>query len=188
MLSVLSASLGLVSLAPARPAPAGAAAVRSAVRMADDEFPQKSVFDPSIFEDVPPPSWASDEWKWGSADGAAHEVAERVRGELEMPHRRQVLLSYARMGNVDFFDLKMALALKCQRARNMGYDNADGRWGSLMEAIAACEFEDADRGDELLIAAINERLPEPVDPAGNGGMAAVVAEALALLDFATKGI
>ena len=27
-----------------------------------------------LFNDKPPPSWGSPEWRWGYADGAAHEV------------------------------------------------------------------------------------------------------------------
>ena len=144
----------------------------------------------SLFEDKPPPSWGSDEWKWGYADGEAHNVAMRVRDELDRPHRRATMLSYARMGAVDFFDLKMALALKCQRARNLGYDDPDGRWEGLMEEMAAAKFEDKGMIDQLKLAqACNERLPKAVDAASteeNPAMA--VAAALDHLGFVEKGL
>ena len=75
------------------------------LRMADEGLTPENIA--SFFEDKPPPSWGSPEWKWGYADGAAHDVAARVREELAMKHRRSALLSYADMGAVDFFDLKM---------------------------------------------------------------------------------
>ena len=69
--------------------------------MADEGLTPENIA--SFFEDKPPPSWGSPEWKWGYADGAAHDVAARVREELAMKHRRSALLSYADMGAVDFF-------------------------------------------------------------------------------------
>ena len=58
----------------------------------------------------------------------------------------------------------MVLALSCQRARNLGYDEADGRWESLMNEMAAGSFEE----DNMIIRdkladAVNKRLDEPVD-------------------------
>lgn len=109
-----------------------------------------------------------------------------------MKHRRQALVSYAKSGNVDMFDLKIALALSCQRARNMGYDAEDSRWESLMEQMAACDFEDEETGNEKLAVAINERLPNPVPMEmpeyGETYVGAVVAEALDHLGFIEKGM
>lgn len=162
----------------------------SDVRMQSGDTPPDIA---SFFEDKPPPSWGSPEWRWGYADGEAHIVAARVREELSKPHRRAALLSYARMGAVDFFDLKMALALACQRARNLGYDAPDGRWEALMEEMANADFEDGGLIDqEKLAAAINKRLPEPIEGAldidGNPNAAFVVAAALEQLDFVAKGL
>lgn len=148
---------------------------------------------PNFFEEEPPPSWGSADWRWGYADGEAHKVAARVREELSKPHRRTALLSYARMGAVDFFDLKMALALKCQRARNLGYDAPDGRWEALMEEMAACAFEADNMIDQKKLAeAVNLRLEQPIDDPvdidGNYNPAAVVAAALDELGFVQKGL
>jgi len=144
----------------------------------------------SLFEDKPPPSWGSPEWQWGSADGAAHEVAARVRAEFEKSHRRSAFLTYARCGSADLVDLKMALALKCQRAKNMAYDDADGRWAALELLIERAEFEHEGLIElNKLAAAVNERLPTPLDdedvreqPTG------VIAEGMAHLGFVEKGI
>jgi hypothetical protein len=179
----------------------------------------------SLFEDKPPPSWGSPEWQWGSADGAAHEVAARVRAEFEKPHRRSAFLTYARCGSADLVDLKMALALKCQRAKSawldpstsalplavcwllvcppltqrptdrdsaadMAYDDADGRWAALELLIERAEFEHEGLIElNKLAAAVNERLPTPLDdedvreqPTG------VIAEGMAHLGFVEKGI
>ena len=85
-------------------------------------------FDPSsFFQDTPPPSWSSPEWKWGSEDGVAHTEAEKARAEFAKQFRRSSLLSWAKLGSADYVELKMVLALKCQHARLGGYDAPDGR-------------------------------------------------------------
>ena len=62
------------------------------------------------------------------------------------------------------FDVKMVLALSCQRARNLGYDEPDGRWESLMDEMAAGIFEDDHMIDrEKLANAVNKRLASPVE-------------------------
>lgn len=206
MLSLVHATIALTpGPAPAVASSAFAPRPLASVAPARSRVLRMEEYDPSAFfvEEVPP-SWGSAEWKWGSADGAAHTVAERVREELSMQHRRTALLSYARMGNCDFFDLKMALALKCQRARNNGYDDPDGRWEALMEDIAACKFEDPEGtvettidesvlkpGDAKLAKAVNQLLPVPVDEAalsGEGGPSIALAAALEHLGFVEKGL
>ena len=165
------------------------ARARGSVRL-QDAPPPPNLDLASLFEDKPPPSWGSEDWRWGYADGEAHTVAVRVREELDRPHRRATMLSYARMGAVDFFDLKMALALKCQRARNLGYDAPDGRWEALMEEMAAAKFETDGMIDQhKLAAACNERLPKAVDAATTEeNPATAVAEALDHLSFVEKGL
>ena len=54
----------------------------------------------------------------------------------------------------------MALALKCQRSRNVGYDDR-GKWEMLMNDMAACKFE-GEGGDDLLANSIRERLPSAI--------------------------
>lgn len=91
-------------------------------------------------------------------------------------------------GVAELDDIKMALALKCQRARNLGYDANDGRWEALMEEMAACKFEGAD-GDEAFAAAIRERLDEkPNEPKGINALNILAASAFNSLDFVEKGL
>ena len=116
------------------------------------------------FEEEPPPSWGSPEWQWGSASGAAHDAALKLRDELGKPHRRSAFVTYAKNGSADVVDLKLALALTCQSARNGGYDAPDGRWEALMEEMAAVKYE-SDNVIDLagLATACNERLAAPLD-------------------------
>ena len=148
----------------------------------------------SYFAQEEPITWGSPEWKWGSPDGEAHVVAARVREDFARPHRRSALVSYAKSGSVDFFDLKMVLALSCQRARNMGYDAPDGRWEKLMEEMAACEYEEENMiTQEKLADAVNKLLPAPVEPYptnpdGIPNPAGILAAALVELEFVKNGL
>lgn len=158
----------------------------SALRMDDDGDTLPGIFT----DEPPPPSWGSPEWKWGSADGAAHDEAMRVREEFSKPHRRSILLTYSESGSADLVDLKMALALACQNARNGGYDEADGRWEALMEEMAAAKYEE-EHMIKLpeLAEACNSRLTEPLDGERvKETPTAAIAAALRQLDFVKKGL
>jgi hypothetical protein len=80
-----------------------------------------------------------------------------------------------------------SLALKCQRARNVGYDLDRGAtWEQLMEDMAACKFE-GEGGDEKLATAIRERLPSAIQyPAAEPMM--MVAVALRAMGFVERGL
>ena len=152
-------------------------------RMADLPGPEDLA---ALFEEKPPPTWGDPEWKWGSADGAAHTAAAKVRDDLSKKHRRQVFLRYAiEAEGFDISELKLTVALKCQHARNFGYDEPDGRWESLMEEMVACAFE-GEEGLDKLAAAVNKRLPTPVD--SDLPPTAIIAAGLAALDFVDKGL
>ena len=59
---------------------------------------EAQAFNPaSFFEDKPPPSWSSPEWKWGSADGVAHTEAEKARTEFGKQFRRSPPVSHLRL-------------------------------------------------------------------------------------------
>ena len=166
-------------------------------------------------EDEAPPSWSSPGWNWGSTDGFANEEVMRIKEKFEKPHRRQSFQYWAKAGTVDVVDLKMALALSCEQARDQGYDAPDGRWGALVDAMAAAEFmkeEDSDYIDQPKLAAtVNEKLKTPyliddfIDSRGAGDAlpfamttegtgafeeyaVAVIARALEELEFAQKGV
>ena len=143
--------------------------------------------DTSFLEEKPPPSWGSEGWNWGSANGAAHDKAAIVRAQFAKRHRRTSFMAWAKCGTVDAGDLKMALALSCQRARNLGYDE-NGKWESLMDEMAACRFEGAE-GPALLCDAIRSRLPDPPNaPRGLDPLPILVASAFQSLGFVERGL
>ena len=156
--------------------------------------------DTSFLEEKPPPSWGSEGWNWGSANGAAHDKAAIVRAQFAKRHRRTSFMAWAKCGTVDAGDLKMALALSCQRARNLGYDE-NGKWESLMEEMASAKYMDAKLefiDYPKLAGAVNERLPTPftfdefLASESEGTLeeypVAVVARALEELDFVNNGL
>ena len=156
--------------------------------------------DTSFLEEKPPPSWGSEGWNWGSPVGAAHDKAAIVRAQFAKRHRRTSFMAWAKCGTVDAGDLKMALALSCQRARNLGYDEG-GKWESLMEEMAAAQYMDAKLefiDYPKLAGAVNERLPTPftfdefLASESEGTLeeypVAVVARALEELDFVNNGL
>ena len=156
--------------------------------------------DTSFLEEKPPPSWGSEGWNWGSANGAAHDKAAIVRAQFAKRHRRTSFMAWAKCGTVDAGDLKMALALSCQRARNLGYDE-NGKWESLMDEMADAQYMDAKLefiDYPKLAGAVNERLPAPftfdefLAAESEGTLeeypVAVVARALDHLDFVNNGL
>ena len=112
-------------------------------------------------------SWSDPDWQWGSATGAAHAEAARLRASLQTPEQRsRFLTDVGMLDPLDFEDSKVVLALKIQRATSAakprletyGLD-ADERaaWRQVMDDLAACRFE-GHRGDELLADACIDRL------------------------------
>ena len=156
--------------------------------------------DTSFLEEKPPPSWGSEGWNWGSANGAAHDKAAIVRAQFAKRHRRTSFMAWAKCGPVDAGDLKMALALSCQRARNLGYDE-NGKWETLMEEMADAQYMDSKLefiDYPKLAGAVNERLPTPftfdavLASESEGTLeeypVAVVARALEELGFVNNGL
>ena len=72
--------------------------------------------------------WNSPTWGWGTASGDAHGEAMRLRTSLGDPLVRVKFLQASAAGESDLEDVKMVLALSCQRARNVGYDTREGAW------------------------------------------------------------
>jgi membrane associated rhomboid family serine protease len=139
--------------------------------------------------------WSDPNWNWGSANGTAHDEAMKVRGALSTPEARNSFLFMVFSGRAPLETVKMALALKCQRARNFGYD--DCGWEGLMDEMAACKFEgeEGEEGEAALCEAIRARLKDPpARPAeGSAGSAIqqlniLAAAALKELDFVERGL
>jgi len=141
--------------------------------------------------------WSEPNWNWGSAIGDAHNEAMKVRRALATAEARVQFLQDTSKGEGNFEDAKMALALACQRARNLGYDTPDGirdggkwptggKWESLMEDMAACKFE-GDSGDEALADAIRQRL-KASSQFPDEAPSVMVCVALQQLDFVPRGL
>ena len=125
-------------------------------------------------------------WNWGSAMGTAHDEAMRIRSSLSTEEARSNFLFTVFAGQADLEEMKLALALKCQAARNMGYD--DQNWEQLMDEMAACRFEGAE-GQALLCDAIRSRLPEPPnEPKGLDPLSILVASVFQSLGFVERGL
>ena len=129
-----------------------------------------AVLQPRIVHRHGPPqlsSWSDPEWQWGSASGAAHAEAARLRSSLQTPEQRaRFLTDVGLLDPLDFEDSKVVLALKIQRATSAAkprletygldaYERA--AWRKVMDDLAACRFE-GHRGDELLADACIDRL------------------------------
>ena len=137
--------------------------------------------------------WDEPDWNWGYANGKAHDEAMKVREALHSPESRKSFLFMVFSGMAPLETVKMALALKCQRARNLGYDS-NGSWEGLMEQMAACEFE-GEGGEAALCAAIRARLANPPSAPVEGTAASGVSQisvlaaaALTELKFEERGL
>ena len=129
--------------------------------------------------------WKDPNWNWGSAVGTAHDAAMKIRSDLSTAEARKNFLFTVFAGTADPEDAKLALALKCQRARNLRYDDKD--WEGLMEDMAACKFE-GETGPKVLCDAIRKRLTSPpAEPPGIEPFNVLVAAAFTQLEFVEKG-
>jgi len=131
--------------------------------------------------------WASPNWNWGYANGDAHDEAKRVRKALVEPQARAQFLQTTAAGQSEMEDVKLALALSCQRARNVGYDTREKAWETLMESMAACAFE-GDDGEKKLETAIRERLRNQSANYPDATPREMIAVALNHLGFVERGL
>ena len=110
---------------------------------------------------------------------------------LSTPESRATFLQQTANGQTEIEDAKLCLALKCQRARNLGYDLIGeqwkgNNWESLMEEMAACQFE-GEGGEAQLADAIRLRLP-PMSQYPGSDPPMMIAVALQSLDFVARGL
>ena len=130
--------------------------------------------------------WSDPGWNWGSAVGTAHDEAMKTRSKLSTEEARSSFLFTVFAGQADLEEMKMALALKCQRARNFNYDESN--WEGLMDDMGACRFEGED-GQALLCDAIRSRLAAPPnEPRGLDPLPILVASAFQALGFVERGL
>ena len=129
-------------------------------------------------------SWDSPDWRWGYANGAAHDVAMAVRSRFDgRPARARLLADLRSAEPPPLDDVKMVLSLAWQRARNYGYDNAD--WEGAMEQMAACAFE-GEGGPARLAEAIRLRLGNT--DAADASLETLAALSLESLQFEARGL
>ena len=129
-----------------------------------------------------------DTWRWGSPIGEAHDQALALRNKLNDQDQRSDFLFKVFAGAAELEQVKLALALKCQRARNMNYDT-ERKWEALMDDMALAKFEGPE-GKEKLCDAIRERLGNdaPAEPAGIDAFNILAATALKTLHFVERGL
>ena len=157
-----------------------------------------------MFSEEPPSTWGAGRLEVGVRGREGARGGGATCASTAMPHRRSAFLMWAKVGSTDLVDLKMALALSRQNARNGGYDAPDRRWEALMEEMAAAKFmKDGLIVLEDLAAAVNSRLPKPFDmealeaeleiaegeslTANDAANSYVIGEALDHLGFAAEG-
>ena len=119
-------------------------------------------------------SWQSARWLWGSPDGEAAEACKAMRMEFgsshnpNMFHRKYFLEETVSCGDydeVDWMDIKLALAMSCQKAMQEDADGAD--WAGFLEDMILCRFEGDDGAGtdvDQVRAAISTRLKAPPPP------------------------
>jgi len=133
-------------------------------------------------------TWSSPDWRWGYGNGAAHDVAMRVRASLSSPASRSAFMEALRSSDPPSLEeteeVKMVLALAWQRARNYGYDTAN--WEGAMEQMAACEFE-GEGGSGRLAQAIRSRLGGSEADASTA-VGPLAAKSLEALQFESRGL
>ena len=140
-------------------------------------------------------SWQSPGWLWGNPKGESYQAIKAMRMEFGAKttnshvYRKYFMEDLADgvgKSGVDWMDVKLALAMCCEKAIETGEDAAD--WAGFLEDMIACRFE-GELGttdtDQLRIA-LSTRLtppPPPDEPLEN-----VLLKALEALKFQKRGI
>ena len=122
---------------------------------------------------LPPITWASDAWRWGSAIGDAHDAAAVVRAALNASEdaRKRWLVSMIstsplpEQNYVPWEECKLVLALCWQLSGHRGAHacaNGAGSWLDVMENLRRGYYEEDNSvgGDVALARDMGERLSE----------------------------
>jgi hypothetical protein len=138
--------------------------------------------------------WRSPGWKWGYANGKAHDVAMTTRASLQSRDERVSYIAKLVQDGKDVEDieyLKMTLALRFQLASRQGKDGC-GAGLIIMENMADCMYED--ENVDLLISHLLEladKLPNDLqDLVGchDDSLGCAAARVLAGTDFIELGL
>jgi hypothetical protein len=109
---------------------------------------------PQSLYGIPNSSWASSEWNWGYASGTAHDCAKICRRKYSSVQSRQQLLNslMERSCPCTYEEIKLILALQCQRQRQLG--------DVIQNMVQATRYESNDddvRGSQQLALDLQER-------------------------------
>jgi hypothetical protein len=141
---------------------------------------------------LPPITWASDTWRWGSARGDAHDAAAVVRAALNASADARkrwlvAMISTAPLperNHVPWEECKLVLALAFQLSGHRGAHacaSGAGSWLDVMENMRRGYYEsDASVGGDVALA---RDMGERLDDAGR----ALIVEARGVASEATNG-
>ena len=120
-------------------------------------------------------------WRWGYANGDAHDLAMRLRRRLDGMEARMTFVNEAKGGREAYDDVKLALALAIQRAGNERRQEAL-RWTPILNAMAAGHYEESEGRARFVKDAHLAMDTAPTTPPTDGSEAAAMRAALAALD------
>eukprot|EP00930_Biecheleria_cincta_P060867 TRINITY_DN46451_c0_g1_i1.p1 TRINITY_DN46451_c0_g1~~TRINITY_DN46451_c0_g1_i1.p1 ORF type:complete len:251 (-),score=41.41 TRINITY_DN46451_c0_g1_i1:97-849(-) len=106
-------------------------------------------------------TWGSTTWNWGDEVGDAHDMAAKLRGQLQERSDRAMWLQGAvvQPNRVPWADMKLALALLWQKAMHEGRDGGPAGWRVPLSRMVAGTYEGGEAGDRLLVVDMEVRLP-----------------------------
>mmetsp|Transcript_28070 Transcript_28070/g.45023 ORF Transcript_28070/g.45023 Transcript_28070/m.45023 type:complete len:188 (-) Transcript_28070:96-659(-) len=116
--------------------------------------------------------WGSPGWNWGSAQGAAHDLAGPLRARLQAQDQRLQWLERLRNGEVDWEEAKLSLALLFQKAAHERRDGGPLGYPLILTRLVEAVYESAD-GDAMLVSDMEARLvqfPDGGDQSGDADL------------------
>eukprot|EP00287_Rhodomonas_sp_CCMP768_P002193 CAMPEP_0196735596 /NCGR_PEP_ID=MMETSP1091-20130531/13982_1 /TAXON_ID=302021 /ORGANISM="Rhodomonas sp., Strain CCMP768" /LENGTH=155 /DNA_ID=CAMNT_0042079249 /DNA_START=171 /DNA_END=638 /DNA_ORIENTATION=- len=104
-------------------------------------------------------TWANPEWRWGYGVGLAHDQAAILRAKLRTPDSRSAWLDtmVSGSGEVGWEEVKLALALKWQRANRVMNGDAMTAYNQVMEQLRKAKYE-GEENDKLFVKDMEARL------------------------------
>lgn len=134
-------------------------------------------------------------WNWGSSVGTGHDAAMKLRLTLGTSDKRRDFITNILGETVDIEDIKLAMALRFQRASREGIAGGDDGY-KIMDKMARRKYENKD-GETALMNDLRDLVEVlPVDlvleagplPAGGVTVKYVAAQVLCGMKFCTVGI
>lgn len=136
-------------------------------------------------------------WNWGSSNGSGHEAAMKLRFQLgDTEKRKSFIKNVVNTSDIDFEDIKLALALRFQRASREGKGGSDEGY-IIMTKMANRKYEGGKSGEsrllfdleELLLVLPSDLVSEAGSVVGGGGhLNYTAAKVLCGMNFKTAGL